>query len=127
MVCTPISPTTDGGGFHEIGVGKQNIDAVCTLLVSIADEKFYRFLRGLKDELRYPLILLRIKKFSELIKRARMGENDLAISLFRHDMSKKRSRDDITRRKINKKRDVDSEHIRWLIVDYNNRGYDLDS
>ncbi|PKU60379.1 hypothetical protein MA16_Dca018499 [Dendrobium catenatum] len=46
-------------------------------LVSTSAERCYRFLRGLRDTLRQPLIPFRITDFSELVERARLIENDL--------------------------------------------------
>ncbi|PKU76268.1 hypothetical protein MA16_Dca020641 [Dendrobium catenatum] len=46
-------------------------------LVSTSAEKCYRFLRGLRDSLRQPLVPFHIFDFSELVERARLIENDL--------------------------------------------------
>ncbi|KAI0493814.1 hypothetical protein KFK09_023939 [Dendrobium nobile] len=46
-------------------------------LVSTSTEKCYRFLRGLRDSLRQPLVPFHISDFSELVERARLIENDL--------------------------------------------------
>ncbi|XP_028549050.1 uncharacterized protein LOC114579240 [Dendrobium catenatum] len=46
-------------------------------LVSTSAEKCYIFLRGLRDSLRQPLAPFHISDFSELVKRARLIENDL--------------------------------------------------
>lgn len=51
-------------------------------LISTMEGKYSRFFRGLNDELRHPLISLRIQEFSELAERIKLVENDLAISLF---------------------------------------------
>ncbi|KAH0454699.1 hypothetical protein IEQ34_016623 [Dendrobium chrysotoxum] len=67
-------------------------------LISIAEEKCYRFLRGLRDELRHPLLPLRIQEFLELVERTRLVENDLTIPQFIWDMNMKRSGDDMTKR-----------------------------
>lgn len=46
-------------------------------LISTPDEKCYRFLHGLRHDLRHPLVPLRLREFSELVERARLIENDL--------------------------------------------------
>ncbi|XP_020683951.2 uncharacterized protein LOC110100682, partial [Dendrobium catenatum] len=48
-------------------------------LISTSEEKCYRFLKGLRDSLRQPLIPLRIKEFSELVESARLLENDMEV------------------------------------------------
>ncbi|KAH0460147.1 hypothetical protein IEQ34_010810 [Dendrobium chrysotoxum] len=75
LVCTPISLITNIGGFYKTEAGKYDSDA---------------FLRGLKEELRYPLVPLRIQEFLELVERAKLRENDLAIQQFRQNMCRKR-------------------------------------
>ncbi|XP_020690858.1 uncharacterized protein LOC110105623, partial [Dendrobium catenatum] len=48
-------------------------------LISTSEEKCYRFLKGLRDSLRQPLIPLRIKDFAELVESARLLENDIEV------------------------------------------------
>ncbi|PKU62556.1 hypothetical protein MA16_Dca024687 [Dendrobium catenatum] len=59
-------------------------------LVSTSAERCYRFLRGLRDTLRQPLIPFRITDFSELMERARLIENDLMATQQRWTTSRKR-------------------------------------
>ncbi|PKU61346.1 hypothetical protein MA16_Dca028422 [Dendrobium catenatum] len=59
-------------------------------LVSTSAERCYRFLRGLRDTLRQPLIPFRITDFSELVERARLIENDLMATQQRWNASRKR-------------------------------------
>ncbi|KAI0519572.1 hypothetical protein KFK09_007023 [Dendrobium nobile] len=59
-------------------------------LVSTSAERCYRFLRGLRDTLRQPLIPFRITDFSELVERARLIENDLMATQQRWTASRKR-------------------------------------
>ena len=59
-------------------------------LVGTVDEKCYRFLRGLRDELRYPLIPLRLRDFGEMVERARLLENDPSTSLVSWSAGRKR-------------------------------------
>ncbi|XP_028547385.1 uncharacterized protein LOC114578401, partial [Dendrobium catenatum] len=48
-------------------------------LISTSKEKCYRFLKGLRDSLRQPLIPLRIKDLAELVESARLLENDIEM------------------------------------------------
>ncbi|PKU80152.1 hypothetical protein MA16_Dca021327 [Dendrobium catenatum] len=59
-------------------------------LVSTSAERCYRFLRGLRDTLRQPLIPFRITDFSELVERARLIENDMITTQQRWTVSRKR-------------------------------------
>ena len=59
-------------------------------LVGTPEDKCYRFLRGLRDGLRHPLVPFHIREFSELVERARLIENDLAVTQQRWDASRKR-------------------------------------
>ncbi|XP_028550719.1 uncharacterized protein LOC114579636 [Dendrobium catenatum] len=59
-------------------------------LVSTSAERCYRFLRGLRDTLRQPLIPFRITDFSELVERARLIENDMTATQQRWTASRKR-------------------------------------
>ncbi|KAI0491606.1 hypothetical protein KFK09_025866 [Dendrobium nobile] len=59
-------------------------------LVSTSAERCYRFLRGLRDTLRQPLIPFRITDFAELVERARLIENDLMATQQRWTASKRR-------------------------------------
>ncbi|PKU76373.1 hypothetical protein MA16_Dca000976 [Dendrobium catenatum] len=59
-------------------------------LVSTSAERCYRFLRGLRDSLRQPLVPFHISDFSELVERARLIENDLMATQQRWTASKKR-------------------------------------
>ncbi|KAI0501334.1 hypothetical protein KFK09_016278 [Dendrobium nobile] len=59
-------------------------------LVSTSAEKCYRFLRGLRDSLRQPLVPFHIFYFSELVERARLVENDLMDTQQRWTASRKR-------------------------------------
>ncbi|PKU59655.1 hypothetical protein MA16_Dca020853 [Dendrobium catenatum] len=61
-------------------------------LVSTSAEKCYRFLRGLRDSLRQPLVPFHISNFSELVERARLIENDLMATQQRWTASRKRRR-----------------------------------
>ncbi|KAH0455541.1 hypothetical protein IEQ34_015573 [Dendrobium chrysotoxum] len=71
-------------------------------LINIVEEKCYRFFRGLRDEIQHPLVPLRIQEFFELVERAKLVENDLKVPAFRHNMSRKRSRDHMTKADNNK-------------------------
>ncbi|KAH0448276.1 hypothetical protein IEQ34_022076 [Dendrobium chrysotoxum] len=95
LIQASISSTTNARSLYEVRIGKLDNN----VLVNIAEEKCYKFLRGLRDELRHPLVLLRIQNFSQLVGRVRLVENDLIILAFRHDMIKKRSREDMNRAK----------------------------
>ncbi|PKU66486.1 hypothetical protein MA16_Dca018188 [Dendrobium catenatum] len=59
-------------------------------LVSTSAERCYRFLRGLRDSLRQPLVPFHISDFSELVERARLIENDLMATQQRWTTSRKR-------------------------------------
>ncbi|PKU71838.1 hypothetical protein MA16_Dca016291 [Dendrobium catenatum] len=59
-------------------------------LVSTSAEKCYRFLMGLHDSLRKPLVPFHISDFSELTERARSIENDLMATQQRWTTSRKR-------------------------------------
>ncbi|PKU83236.1 hypothetical protein MA16_Dca006636 [Dendrobium catenatum] len=59
-------------------------------LVSTYAEKCYRFLRGLRDSLRQPLVPFYSSDFSELVERARLVENDLMATHQRWTASRKR-------------------------------------
>ncbi|KAI0522658.1 hypothetical protein KFK09_005043 [Dendrobium nobile] len=59
-------------------------------LVSTSAERCYRFLRGLRDSLRQPLVPFHISDFSELVERARLIENDLMATQQRWTASRKR-------------------------------------
>ncbi|KAI0511903.1 hypothetical protein KFK09_012537 [Dendrobium nobile] len=59
-------------------------------LVSTSTEKCYRFMRGLRDSLRHPLVPFHISNFSELVERARLIENDLVATQQRWTASRKR-------------------------------------
>ncbi|PKU84470.1 hypothetical protein MA16_Dca002983 [Dendrobium catenatum] len=49
-------------------------------LVNTSAEKCYRFLRGLRDSLRHPLVPFHISDFSELVEKARLIENNLTAT-----------------------------------------------
>ncbi|PKU85058.1 hypothetical protein MA16_Dca022294 [Dendrobium catenatum] len=59
-------------------------------LVSTSVKKCYKFLRGLRDSLRQPLVPSHILDFSELVERARLTENDLMATQQRWTASMKR-------------------------------------
>ncbi|KAI0492241.1 hypothetical protein KFK09_026510 [Dendrobium nobile] len=59
-------------------------------LVSTSAERCYRFLRGLRDSLRQPLVPFHISDFAELVERARLIENDLMATQQRWTASRKR-------------------------------------
>ena len=40
--------------------------------VSTPEDRCHRFLHGLRDELKYPLVPLRLRDFTELVERARL-------------------------------------------------------
>ncbi|XP_028547514.1 uncharacterized protein LOC114578489 [Dendrobium catenatum] len=63
-------------------------------LVSTSPEKCYKFLRGLQDSLRQPLVPFHISDFSELVESARLIENDLMATQQRCTASRKRFGDD---------------------------------
>ncbi|KAI0513659.1 hypothetical protein KFK09_009689 [Dendrobium nobile] len=63
-------------------------------LVSTSAKKCYRFLRGLRDSLRQPLVPFHISDFYELVERAHLVENDLMATQQRWAANRKRFRGD---------------------------------
>ena len=59
-------------------------------LIPTVEERCYRFLRGLREELRHPLVPLEIRDFSRLVEKARLLENDLLSSQLPGDSGRKR-------------------------------------
>ncbi|KAH0448401.1 hypothetical protein IEQ34_022201 [Dendrobium chrysotoxum] len=57
---------------------------------------------GLRDELRHPLVPLRIGDFFEFVERARLIKNDMLVSQFKWDMSRKRLGAEMTRGPLTK-------------------------
>ena len=58
--------------------------------VSTPAETCFRFLHGLREELKQPLIPLRVGDFSELVERARLIEMYLPVAPVSGDASRKR-------------------------------------
>ncbi|KAI0516601.1 hypothetical protein KFK09_009278 [Dendrobium nobile] len=75
-------------------------------LVSTSTKKCYRFLRGLRDSLRQPLVPFHISDFSELVERARLIENDLMATQQRWTASRKRFGGDSSSNSSGKRRFV---------------------
>ncbi|PKU73711.1 hypothetical protein MA16_Dca013292 [Dendrobium catenatum] len=60
-------------------------------LVHTMEDKCHRFLAGLKDAIRQPLVPLGIEDYTVLVERARMIEPDLQNTQRRRDFQKRKS------------------------------------
>ncbi|KAL0919968.1 hypothetical protein M5K25_009062 [Dendrobium thyrsiflorum] len=60
-------------------------------LIPNAEEKCHRFLGGLRDAIRQPLIPFRIEDYSDLVDRARRIESDMQATQKRRDQHKRKS------------------------------------
>ena len=58
--------------------------------VSTPEDRCHQFFHGLRDELKYPLVPLRLHDFSELVERARLIEMVLPTSPVTSDVGRKR-------------------------------------
>ncbi|PKU64163.1 hypothetical protein MA16_Dca005086 [Dendrobium catenatum] len=62
-------------------------------LISNAEEKCHRFLNGLKDVIRQPLVPFGIEDYPTLVERARRIEMDMQATQKRRDFQKRKMED----------------------------------